>query len=272
MANEVVIERITRAGQRRALGPGVSNRMLVTPDDLREQSPFILLVEDFIEPQGDFHEHPHRGLETVTFILSGTLEHGDHLGSSGVLHSGDVQWMTAGSGIIHGGKPADGSTVHGLQLWLNLPNALRKAPPGTRVQHRNSAIVERTHGATAITYGKDGAPAWSRTPITLTDTDVAAGGRYDLKLAPGHRTFVCVIDGNPDVDGVPCRPGDILWPAISATEALLSIAADDPARLIAYSGVPIDEAVFAGGPFVAGSEAELRRDFADLRSGEIVSG
>ena len=271
MTTEGVIERVTHAGQRRALGPGVSNRMLVTPDDLRQQSPFILLVEDFIGPQGDFHEHPHRGLETVTFILSGTLEHGDHLGSSGVLQPGDVQWMTAGSGIIHGGRPADGSSVHGLQLWLNLPNALRKAPPGTRVQRRDTAIVERTEGATARTYGKDGAPPWSRTPMTLTDIDLAAGGRYDLKLAPGHRTFVCVIDGNPSVDGAPYRSGDILWPAIGATEALLSIAGDGPARLVAYSGVPIGEAVFAGGPFVAGSEAELHRDFADLRSGDIVS-
>lgn len=270
MANEIVIERVTRAGRRRALGPGVSNRMLVTPDDLRQQSPFILLVEDSIEPQGDFHQHPHSGLETVTFILSGTLEHGDHLGSSGVLNSGDVQWMTAGSGIIHGGKPADGSAVHGLQLWLNLPNALRKTPPGTRVQRRDAAIVERTHGATARTYGKDGAPPWSRTPITLTDIDIAAGGRYDLKLAPGHRTFVCVIDGNPSVSGTPCGSGDILWLTIGATEALLSIAGDEPARLVAYSGVPIDEAVFAGGPFVAGSEAELQRDFADLRAGNIV--
>jgi len=271
MAHEGLIERVTHAGQRRALGPSVSNRMLVAPDDLRQQSPFILLVEDFIEPQGDFHEHPHRGLETVTLILSGSLEHGDHLGSSGVLHSGDVQWMTAGSGIIHGGRPADGSTVHGLQLWLNLPNALRKAPPGTRVQRRDAAIMERTQGATARTYGKDGNPPWSRTPMTLTDIDIAAGGLYVLKLTPGHRTFVCVIDGNPIVGGTPCGCGDIIWPAIGATEALLSIAGDRPARLVAYSGVPIDEAVFAGGPFVAGSEAELQRDFADLRAGNIVS-
>jgi hypothetical protein len=271
MTTEAVIERIAHAGPSRALGPGVSNRMLVTPDDLRQQSPFILLVEDFIGPQGDFHEHPHRGLETVTFILSGMLEHGDHLGSHGVLQPGDVQWMTAGRGIIHGGKPADGSTVHGLQLWLNLPNALRKAPPGTRVQRRDTAIVERTHGAKAHTYGENGVPPWSRTPMTLTDIEIAAGGRYDLKLVPEHRTFVCVIDGEPRIGGTPYRSGDIVWPAIGKTEAHLPITSDGPARLVAYSGVPIDEAVFAGGPFVAGSEAELHRDFADLRSGDVVS-
>lgn len=265
------IEHATRVGPKRALGPGVLNREVIAPADLRANSPFILLVEDFIQPQDSAHEHPHRGFETVSFVLSGEMAHRDHLGDRGVSLPGDVQWMTAGSGIVHGGGPANGSHVHMLQLWLNLPNALRNAPPGARPQTRAQARLETGQGMTMRVYG-DGSPGqWSRYPMTLRDIASERGGSIDV-LLPVGRSFVYLVAGDAEVAGRRSVAGDVLRLALVAKGARLAVSSDGALRMVVISGEPIDEPVFVHGPFAAGSAAELHQAFADWQSGTLLQG
>jgi redox-sensitive bicupin YhaK (pirin superfamily) len=262
------IERVTEVGARRSLGPGAINREVIPPADLPSSSPFILLVEDFIAPQDGLHEHPHRGLETVTLVLSGEMEHVDHLGDHGISVPGDVQWMTAGRGIIHGGRPANGTNVHVLQLWLNLPSKQRHAMPGTRHQQRAQARLETCRGMTMHVYG-EGPQQWSQYPMTLRDIASFDGGEMSVTL-PAGRTFLYMVTGQAHIGGRNTVAGEVIQFAVSTSQTAMTITAQGNARIVAYSGQPIDEPVIAGGPFVAGSEEELRQAFADFRHGKIV--
>lgn len=265
------IEHAMRVGPKRELGPGVLNREVIPPSDLRANSPFILLVEDFIAPQDSPHEHPHRGFETVSFVLSGAMAHRDHLGGRDVSMAGDVEWMTAGSGIVHGGGPANGTQVHMLQLWLNLPNALRNAAPGARPQRRAQARLETGFGMTMRVYGEGAAGQWSHYPMTLRDIESVGGGAgaIDALLPPG-RSFVYLVSGDAEVAGRRCVAGDVLRLALADSATILPISSDGALRIVVYSGAPIDEPVLVHGPFAAGSTAELRQTFADWQSGTLL--
>jgi redox-sensitive bicupin YhaK (pirin superfamily) len=262
------IERVTKVGAKRSLGPGAINREVIPPTGLPSSSPFILLVEDFIAPQDGLHEHPHRGLETVTLVLSGEMEHVDHLGDHGISVAGDVQWMTAGRGIIHGGRPANGTNVHVLQLWLNLPDKQRHAIPGTRHQQRAQARLETSDGMTMHVYG-EGPQQWSEYPMSLRDIASVDGGEMNVTL-PAGRTFLYVVTGQATIGGRKTVAGEVIQLAVSASQTAIAIKAQANSRIVAYSGQPIDEPVIVGGPFAAGSEEELRHAFADFRHGKIV--
>ena len=262
------IERVTKVGAKRSLGPGAINREVIPPTGLPSSSPFILLVEDFIAPQDGLHEHPHRGLETVTLVLSGEMEHVDHLGDHGISVAGDVQWMTAGRGIIHGGRPANGTNVNVLQLWLNLPEKQRHDIPGTRHQQRAQARLETSDGMTMRVYG-EGPQQWSEYPMSLRDIASVDGGEMNVTL-PAGRTFLYAVTGQATIGGRKTVAGEVIQLAVSTSQTAIAIKAQANSRIVAYSGQPIDEPVIVGGPFVAGSEEELRQAFADFRHGKIV--
>jgi len=262
------IERVTKVGAKRSLGPGAINREVIPPTGLPSSSPFILLVEDFIAPQDGLHEHPHRGLETVTLVLSGEMEHVDHLGDHGISVAGDVQWMTAGRGIIHGGRPANGTNVNVLQLWLNLPEKQRHAIPGTRHQQRAQARLETSDDMTMHVYG-EGPQQWSEYPMSLRDIASVDGGEMTVTL-PAGRTFLYAVTGQATIGGRKTVAGEVIQLAVSTSQTAIAIKAQANSRIVAYSGQPIDEPVIVGGPFVAGSEEELRQAFADFRHGKIV--
>lgn len=247
-----IVDRIGHVGAWQELAPGARNRFVVSPGEMGRQSPFVLLVEDLIEPGTDFHPHPHKGLETVTFVLSGSLRHGDNVGNRGVIGPGDVQWMTAGSGIVHGGQPTD-APVHALQLWVALPAALRNARPGTREQRKEGAVLETANGSTVRTYGagsvNKGEPHWSRWPLTLIDFQLAADGQISLPSRAGQRTFVYVFDGAVLIDGNRrCEAGSVVWLHPDRSDRPVTATADGPTRLIQYSSPVIDEPIVARGP------------------------
>jgi redox-sensitive bicupin YhaK (pirin superfamily) len=268
------VVRVDRVGSLRALGPGARNRFVVPPEPFDEHSPFVLLVEDFLEPSSDFHPHPHRGFETVTFVLDGDMQHGDSVGVSGVAGAGDVVWMTAGRGIVHGGHPVGGRPVHALQLWMALPAALRDSAPGTRQQSLADALVRTTDSAAAKVYGAgsgslDGSD-WSRWPMTLTDVTVQASGRYALDLRPNERSFLYILNGDFALEsGVKYSAGTIIWFDAQPAAGSLTLETAGLARAVHYSSPPIGEPIIARGPFVMGSDAELEEAFADMQSGRF---
>src|SRR6266566_55158 len=122
MAQRTIRQVVTPA-PRRPISEGMANRILIEPGNWDDYDPFLVLVEDWMREPGGFPDHPHRGIETVTLVLDGELHHADNRGNSGVLGADDVQWMTAGKGIIHAELPNQDESSHTLQLWLNLPSS-----------------------------------------------------------------------------------------------------------------------------------------------------
>src|SRR5919206_3314045 len=120
MSQRTIREVVTPAAPQ-PVAPGMINRLLIQPGKWADYDPFLVLVEDWMREPGGFPDHPHRGIETVTFVLDGELRHADNRGNSGILGADDVQWMTAGRGIVHAELPKPGAMSHTLQLWLNLP-------------------------------------------------------------------------------------------------------------------------------------------------------
>ncbi|WP_229402295.1 pirin family protein [Micromonospora okii] len=275
------VRTVARVETRHRLGPDaqVDDKALVfAPNDPALTDPFLLLAEDWFSSPG-FEWHPHRGVETVTTVLDGVLEHGDSLGNAGALEPGDVQWMTAGRGIIHRELAYRDEHAHTLQLWLNLP-AARKLTE-TRYQDLLAAHrprVARTGAVVDVVSGTvDGVtgPALNHVDVqgALVRLDPGVTLRYPLPAR--HRAFVYVVAGRATVAGRRVAAGQTAWSdPVAGVDggSELPLAAPDgdaPTRLMVYSGTPLREPVVFGGPFVMNRRSEITQAFADFRAGRF---
>ena len=268
------LERIEPAGAFRELAPGVLNRFLVHPFDQRRSSPFILLVEDLIEPSADaFGLHPHRGFETVMIQLAGRMAIEDSLGHNDVLEPGGVEWTRAGRGILHGGQPLAGEKVHALQLWLNLPARLKMSPPRTVCQPVSEALrVEKDRSRLTLYAGRLGhlaAPYRTLWPLMLMRAELAPGGTAELPLVAGERAFAQILSGTVKIEGVIVPAGHSVWFGLADDDASVTVASDGNADILFYASPPIEEPVAIGGPFVMNSDTELAEAEADLAAGRF---
>jgi quercetin 2,3-dioxygenase len=264
-----------------AVAPGMVNRILIQPANWADYDPFLVLVEDWMREPGGFPDHPHRGIETVTLVLDGELRHADNRGNSGVLGADDVQWMTAGKGIIHAELPNQDKRSHTLQLWLNLPAAKKMVE--SAYQDLLAAKALRVHEGGASIRLLSGtvegveAPAQTQTPVQYLDLRLATGSRIDLPIPASHNGFVLVVEGEVKVGPEPVTgtAGQVLWLDYPRAARLdtrvdtLRIAADAPARLLVVTGEPIGERVVAYGPFVMNTEAEIRQAYLDFHAGKF---
>ena len=255
----------------------------------RELSPFLLL--DYAAP----HEfpagserrgvggHPHKGFETVTVAYQGELEHRDSTGSGGKIGAGDVQWMTAGKGIVHEEFHSQeftrkGGTLQMVQLWVNLRAKDKSAPPGYQTLLNGqipSVAVPQDAGAVRVIAGdyagRKGA-AKTFTPINLWDVTLRAGKSVELPLPDGHTTTFLVLSGEVAVNGetegrTTAREGDL---AIFARAGEgISLTAKSDARLLVMGGEPIAEPIVGHGPFVMNSRAEIQQAFEDYQLGKM---
>jgi quercetin 2,3-dioxygenase len=275
------IDRVIAARERAARSPTHANRMIVAPDDFAATSPFLVLVEDWFGRPSGFPTHPHRGIQTVTFVLDGALEHRDHTGGHGVLREGDVQWMTAGRGVLHSELPHEDERAHTLQLWLNLPAAQKMIPARYVNQLSGDVAATKVPGGEIRTYaGKAGdaiRPHGSDWPMTLRDIRAEAGARLAIDVPAADRGFLYAIEGHADIGtpATPVSPQTTAWfePSPDGRAGLdrLVIAAREPFRGLLFSSPPIDEPVVAYGPFVMNSEQEIRQAYADYQSGRFVA-
>jgi hypothetical protein len=253
--------------------------MIVAPEDFAAISPFLVLVEDWFRAPAGFPTHPHRGIQTVTFVLDGALEHRDHTGGHGVLRQGDVQWMTAGHGVMHSELPHQAETAHTLQLWLNLPGRQKMIPARYVNQLGAEVPVVKVPGGVvrlyAGTLGDVAAPHGSDWPMSLMDIAVEAGGALSLDVPSGDRGFVHILSGQArlGVGDATVNAGDVAWfePSLDQGDGRLAVTALAPLRALLYSSAPIDEPVVARGPFVMTSDAEIRQAYDDYRSGRFVA-
>ncbi|HVM66272.1 MAG TPA: pirin family protein, partial [Acidimicrobiales bacterium] len=251
--------------------------VLIAPFDPARTDPFLLLSEDWLSTRG-FDWHPHRGLETVTLVLDGVLEHGDNLGHTGALTAGDVQWMTAGRGIIHRELAFRNERAHILQLWVNLPSDLKMAEMGYQDLRAGTRPVIARDGAridviSGTVDGTAGAASNTR-PVTGMVVTLEPDRRVDQALPGGDRAFVYVMSGEITVGGRPVRAGQVAWsdPVPGAEASTISLATGDgdtPSVAMVYSARPIGEPVVMGGPFVMTTEAEITQAFTDFRSGKF---
>jgi redox-sensitive bicupin YhaK (pirin superfamily) len=255
---------------------------------LARSDPFLLL--DQVGPQlngpGDFKGapwHPHRGFETVSYILDGEIAHHDTNGGGGVIAEGDTQWMTAGVGILHDELPTErmfraGGPAHMVQLWVNLPSALKMTPPryqsitrdGLRLltSHDGSALVRLIAGGIAGFTG----PGATHTPITYAHATVAPGAELSVPWTPAFNTMAYVLSGRgtagpqrrPVEDGqlVLFGPGDNV--VLTAADG-----EDEPMDVLLLGGLPIGEPIAHYGPFVMNTREEILQAVEDYQAGRL---
>ncbi|MGK2950747.1 MAG: pirin family protein [Acidimicrobiales bacterium] len=230
--------------------------------------------------------HPHRGFETVTYLLDGTFRHDDSNGGGGVISDGDTQWMTAGGGILHKEAPpeevvARGGTFHGVQLWVNLPGALKMTAPRYQDIRGGEVALLTNHDGGALLrviageVGGHQGPGITHTPIALLHATVSPGARLRLPWDPGHNALVYALSGAGSVgpDRVALRSGQLAVLGagdVVVVEAEAQQDARSPAlEVIVLGGRPIGEPVAAYGPFVMNTRAELQQAFDDFNAGRL---
>jgi quercetin 2,3-dioxygenase len=266
-------------------GAGVKlRRSLGSRPNLRFD-PFLMLDEFFSDDPNDylagFPDHPHRGFETVTYMLEGRMRHEDVFGNRGDLGPGDVQWMTAGRGIIHSEMPqqAEGR-MRGFQLWINLPAREKMKPAAWRdvpAQTIPTVVLEGGGELRVIAGRFDQAGAATAGPIGGLSTDpqyydlrLPPGTTVDLPTPPGHNAFLYVYEGaasvGEDAQPLPFRAAGLLTPG----DAVRIAAGEAGVKLLLLAGRPIGEPVVQYGPFVMNSVAEIEQAIRDYQAGRLA--
>ena len=251
----------------------VDNKQLVIgAEGWESTTPFLFLSEDWFSPPGGFEEHPHRGMQTVTIVLEGALEHRDHTGAHGVLNAGDVQWMTAGHGVLHSEMPK--GPVHTLQLWLNLPRKLKMIPARYQDQRLADVPIRKlNNGEVRVYAGRSGDVTHghgSDYPMALLDLRLSKGAELRQEVATEDRGFVYVLEGRATLGGKDVGKGDVAWFEPGPGDEL-SIAALEDWRALLFAGEPIREPAVAYGPFVMNTAQEIQQAFIDYQQGKLAA-
>lgn len=261
-------------------GAGVKLTRLLTQDLQRRLDPFLML-DAFGSDQPDdyiagFPDHPHRGFETVTYMIAGRMLHRDSKGHEGLLGNGDVQWMTAGSGLIHSEIPQqEEGVMEGFQLWLNLPARDKMQAPWYRdIAHAELPRFTTAEGV-AVTviagesHGVTGAVTRETTEPLYLDLHLPAGTRFEQALPAGHNAFVYVYRGAVSLGGqaVPMQRMAILANDPGADGVRIEASTDT--KLLLIAGRPLNEPIAQYGPFVMNSEAEIYQAIQDFRAGKL---
>lgn len=271
-------------GSNHWVGDGFPVRNLF-PSNGVEVSPFLML--DYAGPlkfepsakRRGVGEHPHRGFETVTIAYQGSVGHRDSAGNSGVIYPGDVQWMTAASGVVHeelheAEFTKNGGVFEMVQLWVNLPKAQKMSKPKYQAITKEQIPVIELPGGGHVRViagellGRRG-PATTFTPVELFDVILKAGERFELPLPDGHNAAVVLRKGDVTLNGEELLQGEaLIAPLTEAGDGVLLEAKADT-QLLILSGEPIPEPVASYGPFVMNTQDELRQAVADYRAGRM---
>ncbi|HEY6086516.1 MAG TPA: pirin family protein [Burkholderiaceae bacterium] len=272
------IERLV-AGQATSDGAGVKLTRVLTQDLQRRLDPFLMLDAFGSDKPGDyiagFPDHPHRGFETVTYMLAGRMRHRDSAGNEGLLQGGGVQWMTAGSGVIHSELPeqAEG-LMEGFQLWLNLPAKDKMNPPWYRDLQSTELPEWHADGVTArviagASHGVTGAVQREGTAVLYLDLHLDAGVVFDQPLPAEHNAFVYVYRGSAEIDGQAVPPQRMAILANQGDGVRITAAAQGT-RALLIAGRPLKEPIAQYGPFVMNTQQEIFQAVEDFRAGRLA--
>jgi len=268
------------------VGDGFHVRSLISPGTHGDQlSPFILL--DHAAPEvfppttarRGVGQHPHRGFETVTIVYDGELEHRDSTGAGGTIGPGDVQWMTAASGILHEEFHSTafaraGGRMEMVQLWVNLPARHKSATPGYQtllraaIPTRDLPNDARTVRVIAGSFDGTAGPARTFTHVDIWDVRMKRDGLATFRLPEGHTVSVVSLDGTVEINGSDIvRAGQLVTFAREGGD--ITVEANGDAKLLVLSGEPIDEPVVAHGPFVMNTVGEIKQAMLDFQNGRF---
>ena len=265
-------------------GAGVRLQRNIAPELQHRLDPFLLLDEFRSDNPDDyiagFPNHPHRGFETVTYMLAGRMRHKDSVGNEGVLEPGSVQWMKAGRGVVHSEMPEqkDG-LLRGFQLWINLPSEEKLSAPeyeelgASRIPLVQLADGVEAHLVAGELGGASGPIRTRRTKPLYVDLKFEAGANYSPPIPAGHNAFLYVFEGNLEIAGETATRAQqvvVLSPSAERSEVQLR-AEGGPARALLLAGAPLNEPIVQIGPFVMNSRAEIEEAFADYQAGRLGS-
>ena len=290
IASQRAVQRITTA-PRGFEGEGFPVRRAFAGVELTDLDPFIHLDQmgevEYApgEPKGT-PWHPHRGFETVTYMIDGTFEHSDSNGGGGVITNGDTQWMTAGSGILHIEKPPEalvmrGGLFHGFQLWVNLPASQKWADPRYQdIRAKEVALVSSGDGGALVRViagdvADFAGPGSTYSPMTLVHASLSPGARLSLPWRPDYNALVYVMAGQGTVgpDGHPIGDGQLAvlgaGDALTVTAATHQESRSPDLDVLILGGRPIRESVAWMGPFVMNTREEVMQAMADYQAGRL---
>jgi len=267
-------------------GEGFPVRRAFAGMSMQDLDPFVHMDQmgevDYTpgEPKGT-PWHPHRGFETVTYMLAGSMEHKDHIGNHGVLGPGSVQWMTAGRGIVHSEMPRqEQGLLWGFQLWVNLPQSDKMCEPRYQdILASQIPVVQRPNGTVirviaGNVHGVAGPVGGIATDPTYLDIRLPADGTYDLLLTRGHAAFIYVYEGEGAVGGSKKEKGSSVGAGVLTVlgdgDVTHLVAGSDGMKLLAIAAAPLNEPVARYGPFVMNTRDEVRQAFEEFRAGTFL--
>jgi quercetin 2,3-dioxygenase len=260
-------------------GAGVRLTRVIGHEDVRALDPFLMLdafdstnPDDYVR---GFPWHPHRGIETITYLIEGDIEHADSLGNKGSIKDGDCQWMTAGSGIIHQEMPVASARMLGAQIWLNLPAAQKMVPP-TYGDIRHEDVPTVTHDGARVKVlagefeGVKGAFTGAYVPATYLDIELERDASLTIPVAPGLTAFAYLFEGT----GIFGEPGESVDGKHAVVfgdgDTVVVRAGGNGVRFILLFASPLREPIAWGGPIVMNTQAELTLAFRELDEGTFI--
>ena len=291
MKNRTLIK--TFSGIDTADGDGVKLTRIIGSPQLNMFDPFLLLdcfesdqAQDYI---GGFPEHPHRGFETVTYLLNGKMRHKDNAGHEGIIEPGGVQWMTAGRGILHSEMPEqENGLLKGFQLWVNLPRSAKMTTPRYQEYLPDTIGIEQQKNGTSIKVIAGKTDKGTVGPVendyvfpTYMDISLSKNGQFSQAITQGHNAFIYVLEGEVSIsttnegDNQSKRSPNNNQPLLAAKnlgilsdgEQVQVINTHKASRFLLIAGKPLNEPVARGGPFVMNTEAEIQQAFVDYQRG-----
>ncbi len=261
-------------------GAGVKLVRVISHPDTEDFDPFLMLDAFDSKNPADYEKgfpwHPHRGIETVTYLISGMIEHEDSLGNKGTITDGCCQWMTAGSGIMHQEMPRASEHMLGVQLWLNLPARFKMTAPEYRDIRSENVPVIKEEGVsvrilTGSFNGRDGAVRGEYVPMTFLDADMEPGSYWECDAAPDLTVFAYILTGegwfSKEEDERIYNRRAVLF---GAGNKIYAHASDKGMRLLVLMGPPQREPIAWGGPIVMNTRAELDQAFRELKDGTFI--
>ncbi len=271
--------RKTYTGTASVDGAGVHLNRIFANQDTFELDPFLLLdYFDASDPNQyikGFPWHPHRGIETITYLMDGLLEHGDSLGNSGVIEPLGCQWMTAGSGIIHQEMPQAAEHMHGAQLWLNLPHKDKMTDPAYRdITADDLAVYEDDDVLLRVICGeykgKVGPVKGTYVEPFYFDLEIKPGGTFTMKVDPEETVFLLLVQGSLAFpDGTKYSKAQAKG-LLLTKEDTIQLSSAEGGRCLIMAGKPLREPVAWGGPIVMNTREELRQAFLELDEGTFI--
>ncbi|KAJ3267857.1 hypothetical protein HK104_005589 [Borealophlyctis nickersoniae] len=256
-------------------GAGAMVRRSIGTYELRNLDPFLMLDEFYVSQGAGFPDHPHRGFETVTYMLDGSFQHEDFAGHKGTIGPGDLQWMTAGKGIVHAEMPLGDTLAHGLQLWVNLPKSAKMVPPRyqelldkdvPRAKSENGGVVVKVIAGESLGVS---AKVHTYTPIYYLDVKMEKGNTFEQTIPDQYTGFIYTLSGTAKFGSNQTQPEAHSTLVMSRLGNTVNVeTTDSNVHFVIIAGDPIKEPIVQHGPFVMNDQKEIHQAIIDYQMGQ----